>query len=288
MLLNACANSILRLLGFPASLVETPVTEEEIKVLIQRGTKAGMFEEVEQDMVERVFRLGDRRVGALMTPRTEIVWLDLDDSPEENQRKITENVYSRFPVCQGSLDNVLGVVQARDLLAHSLAGQRVDLKASLRQPLFVPESMRALKVIESFKQSGLPIAMVIDEYGGIQGLVTLNDILEAIVGDIPSIDEPAEPQAVQRADGSWLLDGMLPVDELKEIFRIGKLPREEKGYYHTLSGFVMMHLGGIPSAGDHFEWGGLRFEVMDMDGHRVDKVLVVPVQTDPPIPPNTA
>jgi putative hemolysin len=279
-LLSLSTEVVLRLLGVQPT-AESPVTEEEIKVLIEQGTQAGVFEAAEQDMVERVFRLGDRHVGVLMTPRTEIVWLDVEDSSEEIQHRITSTVHSRFLVAQGALDQVLGIVHAKDLLARSLEGQPFDLKACLRQPLFVPESMRALKVLELFKQSGTHLALVVDEYGGIEGLVTLNDILEAIVGDLPSIDEPAEPPVVQREDGSWLLDGMLPVDEIKELFQLAQLPGEEAGTYQTLGGMVMSHLGRIPSAADHFEWAGLRFEVMDMDGHRVDKVLVAPVETPP-------
>jgi CBS domain-containing protein len=180
------------------------------------------------------------------------------------------------------LDNTLGVVQAKDLLARSLAGQLLDLKAALRPPLFVPEGTPASKALELFKASQMRVALVVDEYGVIQGLITLNDLLEAIVGDISSVEELPEVPAVQRADGSWLLDGMLPVDKFKEIFGIKQLPEEERGYYQTLGGFVMMHMKHIPSAGQYFEWGGLGFEVLDMDLHRVDKVLVVPVRTDSP------
>jgi putative hemolysin len=235
-----------------------------------------MFEEAEQEMVERVFRLGDRRVSAVMTPRTEIVWLDREASAQEIRRTITESVHSRFLVADGSLDNVLGVVHAKDLLAHMLGEQVVNLEATLQQPLYVPESMRALKVLELFKQSGTHIALVIDEYGGIQGLVTPSDILEAIVGDLPAAGEEVEPLAVQRADGSWLLDGMLPVDEFKDLFDLGELPGEDQGIYQTLAGFVIMQLGRIPVAADHFVWEGFKLEVMDMDGNRVDKVLVTP------------
>jgi putative hemolysin len=273
-LLGLSTDLVLRMLGVRPS-AEPPVTEEEIRVLIEQGTQAGMFEEAEQDMVERVFRLGDRRVSALMTPRTKIVWLDFDDSPEELSAQITESIYSRFPVYQGSRDNVLGIIHVKDLLPRCLTCQPLDLKAVLQHPLFVPESMRALKVLEMFKQSGTPIALVIDEYGHIQGMVTLNDVLEAIVGDIPTVDELTEPQAVQREDGSWLLDGMLPVDELKAIFDVPRLPGEETEEFQTLGGFVMLYLERIPMAGEHFEWGGLRFEILDMDGNRVDKVLVM-------------
>jgi putative hemolysin len=283
--LSVIASPVVHLLGLSTDLVlrvlgvrpsgEPPITEEEIKVLIEQGTRAGMFDEAEQDMVERVFRLGDRRVSALMTPRTKIIWLNLEDSAEEIQAKITESIYSRFPVYQGSRDNVLGMIHVKDLFDRGLGCRPLDLQEVLQHPVFVPESMRALKVLELFKQSGTPIALVIDEYGHIQGLVTLNDVLEALVGDIPTVDELTEPQAVQREDGSWLLDGMLPVDEFKEIFAVAKLPGEETEEYQTLGGFVMLYMERIPMAGDHFAWGGLRFEVVDMDGNRVDKVLVM-------------
>lgn len=279
-LLSTSTEVVLRVLGIKPS-AELQVTEEEIKVLIEQGTEAGMFEAAEQDMVQRVFRLGDRRVSGLMTPRLEIAWLDLDDSLEENQQTMTTSVHSRFPVCQGSLDNVLGIAQVKDLLVRNLTNRPLDLTASLQTPLFVPEGMLALKVLELFKQSGTHTALVVDEYGVIQGLVTLNDLLEAIVGDIPSVDELAEPQAVQREDGSWLLDGMLPVEEFFELFEIEELPEEQQGNYQTLGGFVITHLGRIPAATDHFERSGLRFEVMDMDGNRVDKVLVMPIPTSP-------
>lgn len=278
-LLSASTDLVLRVLGIGPS-TEPQVTEEEIKVLIEQGTEAGTFEEAEQDMLERVFRLGDRPVNALMTPRPDIVWLDLEDSAEENRQKMMESAHSRFPVCQGGLDNVLGVLHVTDLLGRSLSGQALDLTVSLRQPVFVPESTRGLKVLELFKKTGIHMALVVDEYGVVQGVVTLNDILVEIVGDVSSADELENPQAVQREDGSWLLDGMLPVDEFFELFDIDELRGEHRGSYQTLGGFVMTHLGRIPAAAEHFEWEGMRFEVMDMDGNRVDKVLVMPGQRD--------
>lgn len=274
-LLSTSTELVLKLFGVESSSSEPLVTEEEIKVLIQQGTEAGMFEVAEQDMVERVFRLGDQPVSALMTPRPDIVWLDLNDPMEENRRKMATISHNRFPVCQDELDNVLGVMQVNDVLAQSIAGKALNLAESLRQPLFVPETTQALKVLELFKQSGTHIALAVDEYGVIQGLVTLTDILEAIVGDLPSI-ESHESSAVQREDGSWLLDGMLSVEKFKELFGIKELPGEQQSNYQTLGGFVITYLGRIPAAADHFEWGGFRFEVMDMDGNRVDKMLVMP------------
>ncbi|QLE58520.1 hemolysin family protein [Nostoc sp. TCL26-01] len=278
-LLSASTEMVLRILGITPS-EEPQVTEEEIKILIEQGTEAGTFEEAEQDMVERVFRLGDRPVSSFMTPRPDIVWLDLEDTPEENQQKMTENGYSRYPVCQGGLDNVLGIIPVTDLLARSLRGESLDLTVGLRQPVFVPESTRGLKVLELFKQTITHMALVVDEYGVIQGLVTLNDIMSEIVGDVPSADDEEDPQAVQREDGSWLLDGMLPVEEFLELFDLEEWEFEERGSYQTLGGFVITHLGRIPAAADHFEWQGMRIEVMDMDGNRVDKVLIVPKVTE--------
>jgi len=286
-LLSRMVAPIVRFLSFSTDLVlrllritpsEDPsVTEDEIRVMIDQGTKEGVFAEEEQDMVEAVFRLGDRRVGTLMAPRTEVVWLDLDDPIEVTQRKIVSSTYSRFPVARGGLDSVVGIVQAKDLLAESLAGRAVNLLAILHKPIFIPESTPAFHVLELLRKSSVQMVLVIDEFGGFQGLVTLFDILESIVGEIPETSEFVEREVVQREDGSWLVDGMLPIDEFKDIFRINELPDEERGYYQTVGGFVMSYLGHIPNPSDHFEWSGFRFEVMDMDGMRIDKVLIAPI-----------
>jgi putative hemolysin len=276
-LLSLSADATLRVLGVRPSS-EPPVTEEEIRIMIAQGAQTGVFEPLEEEMVEHVFRLGDRKVSVLLTPRREIVWLDVDDPPVEVQRKITASGHSRFPVAKGSLDNVLGLVLAKDLLAQSLAGQPPDPQAVLRPAPFVPESMRALDVLERFKEAHAKIALVVDEYGGVQGLVTADDILVAIVGDIPGLGEPEEAEAFRREDGSWLLDGMLALDEFQEIFGVEAPPAAGT---ETLGGFAMTCLGRIPMAGDQFEWGGLRFEIVDMDDHRVDKVLVVPLNSSP-------
>ncbi|MBD2069489.1 HlyC/CorC family transporter [Leptolyngbya sp. FACHB-671] len=277
-LLTSSTDSILRLLGAGGASDEPLVTEEEIKVLIRQGAEAGTFEIAEQDMVERVFRLGDQHVASLMTPRFDITWLDINDSTEVNRQKMIESRHSRFPVCQDNPDHVLGVVNVTDLLARSLLNRSLDLIDILRQPLFVPESTRAFKVLEMFKQSGTHIALVVDEYGVIQGIVTLNDVMEVIIGDVPFADQPHESPAIQREDGSWLLDGTLPIEKFKEIFEIEEIPGEDRGNFQTLGGFVITQLGRIPTSSDHFEWNNLRLEVMDMDGNRVDKVLVIPTQ----------
>jgi putative hemolysin len=273
-LFSQVTDGLLRLLGIkPGS--EPPVTEEEIQLLIDQGTEAGVFEESEHDMVEGVFSLGDQRVYSLMTPRTDIVWLDIGDTMSEIRAKIIENDLSRFPVRQDTLDVVLGIVKARDLLVPSLAGESIKLKEMLKPAFFVPETMFASKALEILKEKGTDILLVIDEFGGLQGLLTINDILEEIVGEM----EIDEPQAMQRQDGSWLLDGMLEIDEFKEIFDLRALPHEDE--YETLSGFVMMSLGRVPQTTDHFEWNSYNFEVIDMDGRRVDKVLVTTLPQKP-------
>ncbi|GAB4474861.1 MAG: hemolysin family protein [Elainellaceae cyanobacterium] len=274
-LLSISTEAVLKLVGVSQTSDEPLVTEEEIKVMVRQGAEAGMFDAAEQDMVERVFHLGDQRVSGLMTPRLEIVWLDLNDPEPVNRQKVIENGHSRYLVCQENLDHVLGVAHVTDLLSRSLSDQPFDLAGNLRQPLFVPESSPALKVLELFKQSSTHLAIIVDEYGVVQGIVTLNDVMEVIIGDVPMADHGFEAAVVQREDGSWLLDGMLPIDKLKELFDIEELPEEDRGNYQTLGGFVIMQLGRIPNAADHFEWGNLRFEVMDMDGNRVDKMLVV-------------
>lgn len=277
-LLSVSTSAVLTFLRMRAP-TEPPVTEDEIKLLIQQGTQAGVFEEVEQEMIKSVFRLTDRRVEALMTPRIGIVWLDINDPPEKLHRKVAESAYSRFPVCRGKLDNLLGIVKAKDMLSRCVSGAPLDLQAALKQPLFVPESTPAIRALEMFKAARTHVALVIDEYGAVEGLVTTNDILEAIVGDIAPVQSEADKDAVQREDGSWLLEGALPVDEFREIFSVERLPGEERGAYHTLAGFILFHLGRLPSEADHFDWHGLRFEIVDMDGKRIDKVLVMATKT---------
>lgn len=272
--LSFSTDMALRLIGVRPS-TDPPVTEEEIQVLLDQGSQAGVFEEAELDMVAGVFRLNDRRVYSLMTPRTEILWLDMHDKTAEISRKLAEGPYSRFPVCQGSLDNVLGIVKARDLLSRSLAGEELNLKECLLPAIFIPETSFASRALEVFKASNKELVLVIDEFGGVTGLLTINDVLEEIVGDI----QTTEPQVTQRQDGSWLLDGMLDVDEFKDLFKLGTLPNEDD--YETLGGYMMASLGRIPESGDQVEWEGLRFEVVDMDGRRVDKILVTTLPARP-------
>lgn len=278
-LLSLSTDFVLLLLGARQN-DDSPVTEEEITTMIQQGVEAGIFEESEHDMVEGIFRLGDRRIRSLMTTRTEIEWLDVQDSTEANTLKLIAGKYSRFPLGDGDLDHVVGMVEAKDILAHLFSGQKFDLRSIVDEPIYVPESMSASKVLELFRESGVHMAFVIGEYGGLEGLVTTQDILEAIVG------ETDETEVVQRTDGSWLLDGSMAADDLKDHLELEELPGSND-HFQTLSGFVMTHLGHIPKAADSFNWGKYRFEVIDMDGMRVDKVLVsvAPPEEAPPTPP---
>ena len=276
-LLSASTNLVLRILGIQPS-DEPPVTEEEIRVLIDIGTRAGVFEASEQDLVEGVFQMADRRLESLMTPRSEIVWLDLEEEPQDTRRKIIHARHSRYPVTRGGLDHVVGIVQAKDLLARSLEGHALDLRADMVDALFVPENISALKMIERFRESGVQIALVIDEFGGVQGLVTSFDALEGIAGDLQLMAESDEPEVTQREDGTWLVDGSLSINEFKEIFNLDSLPAERVDRYQTVAGLVVSLLGRIPATGDCVEAAGLHFEVVDMDGLRVDKLIVEPIK----------
>ena len=281
-LLSRVAAPVVFLLTFSTSVVlkllrvkpstEPSVTEEEVRALILQGAEAGIFEHSEREIVESIFRLDDRSVNALMMQRREVVWLDADASGEEIRRTITENPYSRFPVCEGSLDNVVGIAKAKHLLERCLNNEPLDLRAAMTAPLFVPETQTALQVLELFKNAHTHIALVIDEHGGVEGLVTINDVLEAIVGEMQM--GGAESPAVMREDGSYLLDGALPIDEFAAIFNIGSSLEIERGDYQTLAGFVLARFGRIPKTADVFEWHNLRFEIVDMDNRRVDKILV--------------
>lgn len=254
--------------------VQDKITEEEIKLILEEGIQAGVLKEVEHDMVESIFRLGSRRVGVLMIPRMEIEWLDLNENADYLRKQVDESPHNRFPVCDGELDEVIGLVTSKDILNEVLDTGTFDVKTLIKAPLFVPENMRVLQLLEIFKKTPDHVAIVTDEYGGVQGLVTLHDVLESIVGDVPSSSIIPTTQIVQRKDGSWLVDGMLPVDELKEQFDLDILPDEEKMTYRTLGGFCMMQIGSIPRVGDSFIWGKLQFRIVKMEGRRVERVLI--------------
>ncbi len=250
------------------------ITEEEIKLILEEGIQAGVLKEVEHDMVESIFRLGSRRVGVLMIPRMEIEWLDLNENATSLRKQVDESPHNRFPVCDGELDEVIGLVTSKDILNEVLDTGTFDVKTLIKPPVFVPENMRVLQLLEIFKKTPDHVAIVTDEYGGVQGLVTLHDVLESIVGDVPTSSILPMNQIVQRKDGSWLVDGMLPIDELKEQFDLDFLPDEEKMTYRTLGGFCMYQIGSIPKVGDSFIWGKLQFKVIKMEGRRVERVLV--------------
>ncbi len=251
-----------------------PVTPEEITGLMEQGETVGVFEETETDIVESVFRLGDLRAGALMTPRTDIDWLDLEEPFEVNRQRLMESPHTHFPTANGSLDNVQGILRGKDVLARVADGKAVDLHDLIQPAAFIPESMPAFEVLELIKGAFGNLALVIDEFGGLLGMVTLFDVMEAIVGGISERGEPVVPEAVQREDGSWLVEGMMRIDEFKKLFDIDELPEEIRAGYQTVGGFMMTMIGSVPQAGQFFECCGWRYEVVDMDGMRVDKVLV--------------
>lgn len=272
-LLGASTNVVMKLIGAKPP-AESPVTEEEVRVLIGQGAQHGVFEKSEREMVENIFVLGDMRVGALMTPRTQLQWLDIEDNDQYNLRIIKSSNHLFFPLARGSLDDIIGVVYSNELLSNYVPGTPLRLEQTARQPLYIPKNTPALKVLEKFRETGVYVALVIDEYGGISGLISLYDIAEHIVGDMPYLGEDNDPDVIARDDGSWLVDGMLSVEELKELLDTDHFPGDERGYFQTLGGFIVSYLGHIPTAAECFEWNGYRFEVVDMDKARVDKVLI--------------
>ncbi|MCI0518891.1 MAG: hemolysin family protein [Chloroflexi bacterium] len=272
-LLSVSTDATLRLLGIKPSR-EPTVTEEEVKLMIYEGAQTGVFEETEQEIVARVFRLGDRRASSLMTYRTEIVFLDIEDPLALNLEKVVQSGHSRFPVCRGNSDDILGIALVKDLFALAQSGVELDLQSILQPAVFVPEATSALELVEHLREKKTHLALIIDEFGGVIGMVTINDVLEAIVGDIPALeDKIREPDVIQREDGSFLLDGTLSIEEIKDLLNLDRLPNKDDAGYETLGGMLMAETGRIPTAGDAIAWRGWRFEVVDMDGYRVDKVL---------------
>jgi putative hemolysin len=266
-LLSASTEFVLKLLGVRES-INPPVSEQELQVLLDQGTQAGVFEATEQNMVEGVFSLNDRRLSSLMTPRSEIIWLDVNDPPQVIRKKISESPYSRLPVCSNNIDHLLGVVKAKDVLLAEYNKDKRQLKDILQPALFLPETAYGKHALAMFLEGKAEVIFIIDEFGVVQGLVTLVDIVSEIIGEVAN----AGPQATQRQDGSWLLDGMFSVEDFKEIFNLHSLPEEDE--YETLAGLVLILMGRIPKAADQCDWNGLRLEIMDMDGNRIDKVLV--------------
>jgi putative hemolysin len=272
-LLRVSSEGLLALLGLHRPPRQT-VTAEEVRALVAEGMEAGVFERSEREIIDRALRLDDRSVQTIMTPRHEIAWLDVNDDSAEIARKIRASGHSRYPVCRSSPDEVLGIVLVRDLLAEVLEGKKVDLNAVLRPAPAIHESTTALEALGLVRNAAVHVALVVDEYGSLQGIATMKDITEAIVGTIRETEQPEHPDCVQREDGSWLVDGLMPIPEVKPAIGLPDIP-EDRGF-HTLAGFVMWQLGRVPKVADSFTWQGWRFEVVDMDGRRIDKVAISP------------
>lgn len=272
--LSVSSQGVLKLLGI-AGRRATPVSDEEISMLFEEGVSAGVFDPREQEIVERLFRLSDRCISDMMTPRMEIIWLDADATQEDVARVLRDTPHTAYPVCDGAIDRVLGIVLATDIARAMLEHQPCNLRAQARPPVFQHESVRAFLALEQLKHNPLHQVLVVNEYGEIEGLVTLTDVLESLVGELPEASE--EPPVVRREDGSLLVDGQLPVDELRALLDIDAyLPDEEAVRYRTLAGFVLTRLGHVPHTGECFTWDAYRFEVVDMDGNRIDRVLITP------------
>ena len=271
-LLSACTEAVLRLLGIRHAPSRS-VTEEEIAASLEEGLDAGVIEAQEHQMVRNVFRLDERQIGSMMIPRAEITWLEQDAPLADLLAQMTDNGHSRYPVCRHGLDDVVGVIQAQALLMPLSRGEVPDLAALMQPPVFVPETLSGMELLDHFRASSAQLVFVVDEYGAVQGVITVRDVLEAIAGEFstPSADDA---WAVRRSDGSWLLDGLIPVPELKDRLEIRELPEEGRGRYNTLAGMVMLLLGRLPRTADVVEWAGWHFEVVDLDGKRVDKVRV--------------
>jgi putative hemolysin len=265
---------VLRPFGLHREPKGARVSDEEVNLLIEQGLTAGVFNKTERDMVAGVLELDQLPVTALMTPRPKMIFLNLDDADEVNWRKVVASGHSHFPVYQGNRDQVVGMVSVKSIWANNAFGIPTQLRHLLTPALIVPETMMAHQLLEQFKKHGRHTALVADEFGSVQGIVTLFDVLEAIVGDLPEPGQRRAPAARQRDDGSWLVDATLSVDEVKTMLGVDELPHEDEADFQTLGGFVMTHFGRIPTPGDKFDWDGWRFEVLDMDRHRIDKVLI--------------
>ena len=284
-LLGASTDILLKLVGFKPR-PETPVSEDEVRTLIEQGLHTGVFHRTEQELVDRIFQLDQLTVHDLRTPRARIIWLKLDDDPETNWRKVVTSGHSYFPVYQGNRDNVVGIVSVKSLWANLALAGNADLKNLLTEPLYLPFSMTATKLLEVFKQTGKHVALVTDEFGGVEGLVSVSDVMEAIVGEVPSAEKPRKEFIKRRDDGSWLCDAWVDIEELRRTLKICSLPGEEDEEFQTLGGFILHHFGQIPTEGEHFDSQGLRFEVVDMDRHRIDKVLITRVASVPSLNPS--
>jgi putative hemolysin len=278
-LLAFSTDSLLKLFPKTAAKTDT-VTEEEIHAMLEEGSEAGVIERSEHTMVRNVFRLDDRQLGSLMIPRGDIVFLDIAEPVEENLRRIGAAPHSRFPVCRGGMDDILGIMSMRALFTQAQAGGGIDLARNLQPVVYVPETLTGMELLEQFRASSASMVLVIDEYGEIQGLITLQDVFEAVIGEFrPTHADDA--WAVQRDDGSWLLDGLIPIPELNDRLGLAESPEGERAGFQTLSGLVMWLLGRVPQTGDVATWRGWRLEVVDMDGKRIDKILATHIAAPP-------
>jgi putative hemolysin len=277
-LLTVTTEATLRLVGIRGN-TNRSVTEEEIAASLEEGVDAGVIEEQEHQMVRNVFRLDERQIGSMMIPRAEITWLDAGAPLEQTLASMAEHKHSRYPVCRGDLSDVVGVLSAQSLLPALALGQRPDIASLVAPPVFVPETLTGMELLEHFRGSDVPLVFVVDEYGEVQGVISERDVLEAIAGEFTAPADGAA-WAVQREDGSWLFDGLIPVPELKDRLDLKELPEEDRGRYNTLAGMIMLLLGRLPGTADRVEWSGWRFEVVDMDGKRVDKVLATKLPDD--------
>ena len=271
-LLGASTEAVLKLLGIRGGPSRS-VTEEEIAASLEEGVDAGVIEAQEHQMVRNVFRLDERQIGSMMIPRADIVWLDADAPFDQMLERMVQSGRSRFPVCRSGIDDVIGVVSAYTLLPPLAQGLKPELSEHLKPPVFVPETLSGMELLEHFRQTSADMVFVVDEYGAVQGVITERDLLEAITGEFIGLEAGEEAWATQRADGSWLVDGLIPMPELKDRLDLKEVPEEDRGRYNTLAGMVMLLLGRLPATGDSVEWAGWRFEVVDMDERRVDKVL---------------
>lgn len=273
-LLTVTTEATLRLLGARGN-GNRSVTEEEIAASLEEGVDAGVIEQHEHQMVRNVFRLDERQVGSMMIPRAEITWLDAQAPLTETLARMAEHQHTRYPVCRGDLSDVVGVLAAQALLPALARGEQPQIADHVSAAVFVPETLTGMELLEHFRGSDAELVFVVDEYGEVQGVITVRDVLEAITGEFSA---PADDDAwaVARDDGSWLLDGLIPVTEMKDRLDLKSLPEEDRGRYNTLAGMIMLLLGRLPNTADHVEWDGWRFEVIDMDGKRIDKVLVAP------------
>ena len=283
-LLSLSTRFVLRLMGVNQT-AEPGVTQEEIRDVLEEGSEAGVIEQHEHEMLRNVFRLDARQLGSLMVPRADVVFVDINLPADKNLRRLIESEHTRFPVCDGGLDKILGVIHAKQALAAVAQGRTPDYTANRRPAIHVPETLTGMELLDQFRGNQAQMVFVVDEHGETQGIVTLHDLLVAVTGEFTQRDAEAA-WAVRREDGSWLLDGAIPIPEMKDRLGLKAVPEEEKARYHTLGGMMMLLLGKIPVPGDHVDWEGWRLEIVDMDDKRIDKVMAVRSDADAIDPPS--